>query len=174
MATIYDIDPNDLIDEAAKELQKIDSVKPPEWAIFIKTGHSKQRPPVRKDWWYVRAAAILRKVYRRGPIGVSKLKCMYGGKKNKGVGSEHFYKGSGNVIRKILQQLEKAEFLRQGKVGFHKGRIITPKGKKFLDGVATKVQGPKKEVKAEAKPAETKEAPKVEEKKAEEVKPKNG
>jgi small subunit ribosomal protein S19e len=166
MATIYDIESNELIEAAAKELQSIESVKPPEWAMFVKTGHSKQRPPVRKDWWYVRAAAILRKIYRMGPIGVSKLRTMYGGRKNRGAAAEHSYKGSGNVIRKILQQLEKAEFVRQGKVGFHKGRIITAKGKSFLDKVATKVYGVKgKESKKveEAKPAEAekpKEAPK--------------
>jgi small subunit ribosomal protein S19e len=161
MATIYDIDPTELIEEVAKELRKIDSVKPPVWATFIKTGHSKERPPIRNDWWYVRAAAVLRKVYRFGPVGVSKLRSMYGAKKNRGAKAEHFYKGSGNVIRKILQQLEKAEFLRQGKIGIHKGRIITPKGKSFLDKIATKLKGSGKEVKpkVEEKPAEK---PKVE------------
>ena len=162
MATIYDIDPTELIEEAAKELQKIDSVKPPIWATFVKTGHSKERPPARNDWWYVRAAAVLRKVYRLGPVGVSKLRGMYGSKKNRGARGEHFYKGSGNAIRKILQQLEKAEFLRQGKIGVHKGRIITPKGKSFLDKIATKLKGSAKEAKVEAKPTETKEAPKAE------------
>ena len=168
MATIYDVEQNELIEAAAKELQGIDAVKPPEWAMFVKTGHSKQRPPVRKDWWYVRAAAILRKIYRMGPIGVSKLRTMYGGRKNRGAAAEHSYKGSGNVIRKVLQQLEKAEFVKQGKVGFHKGRIITAKGKSFLDKVATKLYGVKgKETKKveEAKPVEKKEAPKQEPKK---------
>ncbi|MBW2984405.1 30S ribosomal protein S19e [Candidatus Woesearchaeota archaeon] len=175
MAIIYDIDATELVEEAAKELQKIEAIKPPAWALFIKTGHSKERPPARNDWWYVRAAAVLRKVYRFGPIGVSKLRGMYGSKKNRGAKAEHFYKGSGNVIRKILQQLEKAEFLRQGKIGIHKGRIITPKGKKFLDKIATKLKGPKKEVKAEEKPKpeakpKAKQAPKAEAKPATEVK----
>jgi small subunit ribosomal protein S19e len=169
MATIYDIEPNELIEAAAKELQSVDAVQPPEWAQFVKTGHSKEKPPVRKDWWYVRAAAVLRKVYRAGPIGVSKLRTMYGGKKNRGVKAEHSYKGSGSVIRKVLQQLEKAEFLRKGKVGVHKGRIITAKGKSFLNKVATKIYGVKgKESKKveEAKPVEA-EKPKVEAPKAE-------
>lgn len=179
MTTIYDIGATELIEEAAKELKSVEAVKPPAWAIYVKTGHSKERPPAREDWWHVRTAAVLRKVYRFGPIGVSKLRGMYGSKKNCGSKSEHFYKGSGNVIRKILQQLEKAEFVRHGKVGIHKGRIITPKGKKFLDKVATKLKGARKEVKVEkeakvekkeAKQAEVKpkaEAPKVEKPKVE-------
>ncbi|MBW2980599.1 30S ribosomal protein S19e [Candidatus Woesearchaeota archaeon] len=183
MSTIYDIDATELIEEAAKELKSVEAIKPPVWAIFVKTGHSKERPPARKDWWHVRTAAVLRKVYRFGPIGVSKIRGMYGAKKNKGSAAEHSYKGSGNVIRKVLQQLEKAEFVRQGKIGLHKGRIITPKGRKFLDDIATKLKSTKKEVKVEEKPeakpkaevkpkaketeAKPKEAKPVEEKKAE-------
>jgi len=45
---------------------------------------------------------------------------------------EKFYKGSGNIIRKILQQLEKAELIKQNEQG-RKGRIVTNKGRSFLD-----------------------------------------
>ncbi len=170
MVTIYDVDPNELIEEAAKELQKMDSIQAPDWAPFVKTGHSKERPPVRKDWWYIRAAAVLRKIYRMGPIGVSKLRNMYGGRKNLGVAAEHTYPGSGNIVRKVLQQLEKADLVRQGKIGVHKGRIITPKGKLFLDKIAAKIKGSGKEVKEPSKEAKKeepkKEAPKADKPKA--------
>ena len=107
MATIYDVDPSELIKKAASNLKKIDAIKEPSWAKFVKTGMSKERPPVELDWWYARAASVLRKVYILGPVGVSKLRRKYGGSKNRGVKPEHFYKGSGNIIRKILQQLER-------------------------------------------------------------------
>jgi small subunit ribosomal protein S19e len=139
MATIYDVPINDLIEEVAKELKNVQEIKPPAWTIFAKTGMHKERPPVRQDWWYVRTAAVLRKVRTHGPIGVSKLRTNYGGKKNRGHRPEKFFKGSGSVIRKALQQLEKAGLIKKTQVGKHFGRIITPKGISLLDKSAGKV-----------------------------------
>ncbi|MBW2975285.1 30S ribosomal protein S19e [Candidatus Woesearchaeota archaeon] len=159
--TIYDVDATELIEALAKELQKLEAVKEPAWAHFVKTGAHKERIPARDDWWYVRAASVLRKVRLKGPIGVSKLRVLYGGKKNMGYAPERFKKGSGNIIRKILQQLEKAELIKKEKKNVHKGRIITPKGIKLMDNTATKIAGPrpaegqKAQKKADAaKPAE--------------------
>jgi len=176
--TIYNVDPTELVEELAKELQKIESINPPKWAIFVKTGANKERPPARKDWWYVRAASVLRKVRFKGPIGVSKLKTLYGGKKNRGYAPERFKKGSGNILRKILQQLEKAELLKKGEKGVHKGRLITPKGIKLMNNVANRIYGNKPakkiEVKPEVKdipaPKKKKEEPKLKEKTEELVK----
>ena len=151
MASVYDADQSELVDKAAEELKKINEIKPPEWVIFVKTGTHKERPPVEKDWWYTRSASVLRLVYRLGPIGVSKLRVKYGGKKNRGVKPGRFYKGSGNIIRKILQQLEKAGFIKQGEKGKHKGRIITKEGKSLLDKVATKIVKGARTVKKEEK-----------------------
>jgi len=151
MATIYDIDPSELIKKAASILKSNDNIKEPIWAKFVKTGTSKERPPVEIDWWYTRTASVLRKIYILGPIGVNKLRNKYGGKKNRGHKPEKFYPGSGNIIRKILQQLEKAELIKYTEKSVHKGRVITPKGKKFLDKIATEITGvikPKKETKA--------------------------
>ena len=116
MASIYDVSPNDLIERAAVELAKLPEIAPPEWAKYVKTGHFHKRPPVREDWWYVRAAAILRAIYSKGPVGVQKLRTKYGGRKRRGHPTEHVYKGSGNLIRKILQQLEHAKLIQQGAV----------------------------------------------------------
>lgn len=150
MPTMYDVDSQELIEKAAEELKKIPEIKAPEWAPFVKTGMHKERPPVKGDWWYLRTASVLRTVYRLGPVGVSKLRAKYGGKKNRGHKKEHFYKGSGNILRKSLQQLEKAGFVKFAEKGVHKGRIITPKGRSFLDRIATQIQGvkPKQETKA--------------------------
>ena len=104
MANIYSCDPSELVEKAGVELKKIEIIKPTEWAAFVKTGMHKERPPLNNDWWFIRTASILRKVYVSGPIGVSKLRTKYGGKKNRGVKTEHFYKGSGSIIRKIMQQ----------------------------------------------------------------------
>ncbi len=163
MATMYDADAQELIVKAAEELKKIPEIKAPEWAPFVKTGMHKERPPANKDWWYLRTASVLRTVYRLGPVGVSKLRTKYGGRKSRGVKKRHQYKGSGNILRKVLQQLEKAGFVKFAEKGIHKGRIVTPKGKSFLDKIASQIQGqkPRQEIKAEEKPQDKKEAKEI-------------
>lgn len=142
MANPFDVSQEELVQEIAKDLKKLADFKPPDWAIFVKTGHFKQRPPVDKDWWYLRAASVFRKIYLQGPIGVSKLRTLYGGKKNRGAKPEHFCKASGNILRKILQQLEKAGFAIQASKGGHRGRILTPKGKSLVDKAARRLIKP--------------------------------
>ena len=134
---INDIPKNELIERAAKQLQSVEAVKAPDWAMFVKTGTFKDRQPARDDWWHVRAAAVLRRLAAsRGPLGVQKLRVLYGGKKNRGHKPERFYRGSGNILRKVLQQLEKAGFVKQMEKGNHKGRVATPEGFAFLGKIA--------------------------------------
>jgi len=159
---LNDVYPNDLIEKAAEELKKVEAIKPPVWASIAKTGVHKERAPAEKDWWYKRAAAVLRSVYLLGPIGVAKLRLKYGGKKRRGHQPPVFKKGSGSVIRKVLQQLDKAGFTKFLEKGTRKGRIITPKGKSFLDKIAVRL--------AKAKPKPKTAKPKPEEKPAEETK----
>lgn len=153
MGTIYNSNPSELIEKAAEELKKVESVKAPEWSIFVKTGMHKERPPVKNDWWQMRAASVLRQVYIKGPIGVSKLRNKYGGKKNRGMKKSHFFKGSGSIIRKIMQQLEKEGFVKKEESGVHKGKVITKEGKQFLDNIASKIAVQVQKPKKEAKPA---------------------
>tara|TARA_Y100000310_G_scaffold154817_2_gene154344 strand:+ start:1274 stop:1867 length:594 start_codon:yes stop_codon:yes gene_type:complete len=180
MASINDVNATELIEKAAVELQKNENIKAPEWAAYVKTGRAKERVPARKDWWFVRSASVLRTIHGYGPIGVSKLKVKYGSKKRRGYKPSRFYPGSGNIIRKILQQLEKAGYLKKEDKMQHKGRVVTPAGRSFLDKLATeiykntvkeapkpKVEEKKPEVKKVEKAPEVK---KVEEKKVEEKK----
>ncbi len=139
MVTIYDVDQQELVERAAEELKKVNAVKPPVWAGYVKTGVSKERPPANDCWWYLRAASILKTVYKLGPIGVSKLKTKYGSRQRRGVAPPIFRRGSGNIIRKSLQQLEKAGLIKHVEKGVHKGKIITPAGKSFLDRVAADI-----------------------------------
>ena len=122
---------NDVIEKLAVKLRS--SVNPPEWASYVKTGHGKQRPPVREDWWFIRSAAVLLSIQKLGPVGVSKLSVKYGTRKNNGVRPESFSRGSRNVIRKVLQQLESAGLIKQEEVGVHKGRIVTKDAVKLIN-----------------------------------------
>jgi len=136
MVTVNDVDPQDLINLTKEELKKMKEIVPPEWSLWVKTGVSRERPPEQDDWWFIRTAAVLRKVYLNGPIGIERLRKEFGGRKNRGHKPEHFYPGSGSIMRKILQQLEEVGLVK--KLG-RKGRVISPKGQKFLDNLAYKL-----------------------------------
>ncbi len=139
MRKYFNVNPTKLIERTAQELEKLEQIKPEEWASFVKTGTNRQRPPVQENWWYLRAAAVLRKVMKLGPIGTEKLRTKYGGSKNRGFKPEQFRKASGNIIRKILQQLEAANLIKKKEKGAHKGRVITKEGKELLDKAANEV-----------------------------------
>jgi small subunit ribosomal protein S19e len=139
MATIYDINANELIEKASEELKKL--VKAPPWTSYIKTGAGKERPPVDKDWYYKRLASVIRRIYiNKDPIGANRLRIRYGNKRNIGMCGERVYKGSGKIIRTCLQQLEQLQFIKNVEKGKHKGKIITSKGKSFLDKLAKQVK----------------------------------
>ena len=140
MKTPFDVNASAFIEKTASELAKMNGLERPEWARFVKTGRFKERPPSNDNWWHLRAASILRKIYTmKGPIGVNKLRTLYGGKKNRGHKPEAYYDGSGKIIRVILQQLEKEGLIRQTAKGVHKGRAVTPKGKSLLDKLAKNI-----------------------------------
>jgi small subunit ribosomal protein S19e len=136
MATVYDVPADLLIQRVADKLKEMDEFKPPEWAAFVKTGVHKERAPEQRDWWYIRVAAIFRKVYTDGPVGIERLRTVYGGRKRRGVEPPKFRKGSGSIIRKALQQLEKAGFVKQTS----EGRVVTPQGRSFLDKTAAELK----------------------------------
>ena len=138
MSDIYEIEAEKLIVAIAEELKKNPDFKIPEWAYFVKTGISKSRPPVDREWWYKRAASILRQAYTRGIIGVNRLRTKYGSKQNRGVRPKKFKKASGKNIRVILQQAEKAGFLEKFKGTKRTGRRLTPQGREFLEKIASK------------------------------------
>jgi small subunit ribosomal protein S19e len=136
MTTAHEVPGDRLVKETAEEVKDLDAVEPPEWANFAKTGRGRELPPEDDDWWYVRTASLLRKVYTEGPIGVSRLKKAYGGKDRKGVERSHHEEGSGSVIRTALQQLEEEDLVQQKG---SEGRVVSSEGQKFLDGIASDI-----------------------------------
>ncbi len=136
MTTVYDVPPNELIEYVAKKLEGMEEFKPPEWSAYVKTGVHKERSPEQQNWWYLRVSAVFRKVYTDGPVGIERLRTAYGGRKRRGSKPPKFRKGSGAIIRKALQQLESAGFVEK-KDG---GRVVTSKGRSFLDKCATELK----------------------------------
>jgi len=160
MTTIHEVKSDQLIEKTAVELKKLPELKQPPWAIFVRTGMHKERSPVNADWWYIRAAAVLRKIALLGPLGVNKLRTKYGGRKRRGHKPSHFYKGSGSIIRKILQGLEKSGLIKPVEKGVHKGRVITAKGNLLLINIVSQITGKpiarKEKKKPEVKPKQEK------------------
>jgi len=135
MVSVQEVDTQQLIRETAERLKER-GLEMPVWAGFVKTGRSRERPPQQENWWWIRGASLLRKVYLKRQ-GISKLRKAYSGRKNLGHGPEHSFLGSGKIIRVLLQQLEAEGLLRKEK---GKGRVISPQGQKFLDGIAKELQ----------------------------------
>jgi small subunit ribosomal protein S19e len=136
MVTIYDVSSEKVIEKLAEKLKEAKSVSPPEWADFAKTGRHTEKAPIQPDWWYTRAASVLRKVYIKGPIGTSKLSAEYGGFADRGSRPNKAVKGSRSIARKCLMQLESSGLVTKDK---NNGRIITAKGQALLDSVAKDV-----------------------------------
>lgn len=137
MSTVYDVPAWELIQEVAEILKKEHAeVTPPPYSQFWKTGVFKEKAPESPDWWYIRCASILRKVYLTGPVGISRLRTVYGGRNRGDVKLAHFTKGSGSIIRKAFQQLHKAGLLE---IVEGKGRRISGKGKSLLDKASHQV-----------------------------------
>ncbi len=137
MVTVRDVHPKNLLPLVKEKLKKIEEIKPPEWSKFVKTGVSRQRPPEQKDFWYIRSSSILRRIYLDGPVGVERMRTFYGGLKRRGTAPSRARKGSGTIIRNILQQLEEAGLVKTKE---KMGRVITPKGQKMLDNLAYKAR----------------------------------
>jgi small subunit ribosomal protein S19e len=137
---VYNMDPREYNLKLANALKEIPEFQEPEWARFVKSSSSKERPIEDEEFWYKRAASILKQIYRRGIVGVSRLRTKYGSKKNRGSKPERFVRAGGKIIRTILQQSDKAGFticIKDPKSVRDKktGRKLTEKGKKFLEEI---------------------------------------
>ncbi len=137
---VFTKDPEKFIASLAEKLKAVPEFIVPEWSFFVKSGTSRQRPPISSDFWFVRSASILRQLYIRGVVGVGKLRTRYGTRKDRGGNPDEFRKAGGKIIRTILQQAESAGFVE--KVSrFQHGRRLTPKGREFLDSIEVENKG---------------------------------
>jgi len=140
MNPVYELDAQEYNLKLAEALKKIPEFKEPEWAQFVKSGPAKERPIEDSDFWYKRAASILRQIYKKNTVGVNRLKTRYGSKKDRGMRPEKFKKAGGKIIRIILQQADKIGFTEiikpvKGVRTKKPGRQLTQKGKDFLEGI---------------------------------------
>jgi len=140
MNPVYELDAQEYNLKLAEALKKIPEFKEPEWVAFVKSSPSKERPIEDVNFWYKRAASILRQIYKKKIVGVNRLKTKYGSKRNRGFKPEKFMKAGGKIIRTILQQSDQAGFTEIAKdiKGIREkkpGRQLTQKGKEFMEAV---------------------------------------
>lgn len=128
-----------LIEAISEELKSKDKIfQPPKWANFVKLSVAQENAPEqRKDWWFIRVASVLRKIYLHGPMGVMHLRKMYGGRLNRGSKPEKTARGSGAIVRHAIHQLEKGGYVS---LVAGEGRVVTPAGRSFVDSMAYKVK----------------------------------
>jgi len=135
MAKVYDVPASILINRLS-EILKNEDIPAPEWAQFVKTGTHAEKPPQNSDWWHVRCASILRKIYFHGPISVNELRSIYGSGRPVGYGAAHHKDASGAIIRNAIHGLEKLGYLEKVE---KKGRVISKQGMQKLDRLATEI-----------------------------------
>jgi len=132
--TIFSKDAEKFVLALAAKLKEMSEFEVPEWAGFVKSGVSRERPPVDDDFWYIRAASVLRQLYIKGVVGVGRLRTRYGSRKDRGGKACKFRKASGKIIRVILQQSEAAGLVEKVDRSQH-GRRLTQDGKDLLDSI---------------------------------------
>jgi small subunit ribosomal protein S19e len=129
MVNAHDVPSAKLIPALAEQMKSVSSVQEPDWARWVKTGSHAERPPADSNWWFTRAASLMRKLYLHGPVGLGDLERSYGGSKALKYYPKHHRDAGGSNIRKILKQLEQAELVTKTP----KGRVLSPKGRAMLD-----------------------------------------
>jgi small subunit ribosomal protein S19e len=132
--TIFAQNPEKYVPALAEALKNVPEFEAPEWVMYVKTGVSRERPPMDEDFWFTRSASILRQLYIHGVVGVGKLRTRYGSRKDKGGRPDKFYKASGKIIRVILQQAEAAGLVEKV-LRMQHGRRLTQAGRDFLDSI---------------------------------------
>lgn len=137
MISPREVDPQKFNSTLKEELKKVKDISPPSWSRFVKSGVHRERIPQQEDFWHVRSAAVLRRLYLDNSAGVDRLRSYFGGKKRRGHKPAHFREASGSIIRKIIQQLESAGLVEKN--ANKQGRKLTAQGKKLLDKIAYEV-----------------------------------
>lgn len=134
--TVRDVAAPDFIAAYAEVLKNNDMFEVPKWADIVKTGVHKELAPYDPDWYFVRAAAVVRKVYLRQGTGVGALRKRFGGNYRRGAAPERHQDCAGGHIRSILLNLDKLKITEKTEKG---GRRITRIGQQALDLVAGQV-----------------------------------
>ncbi|MDG7048041.1 MAG: 30S ribosomal protein S19e [Nitrososphaerota archaeon] len=135
MPTVFDVKSDLLLKRASDYFKQSTILQPMPYLQYVKSGSHTTHQPINQDWWYIRAASLLRKVYTKGPISLKELEKEYGGRKRIGYRIAHHRDAGSSIIRKLLIQLQAANLVTKTP----KGRIITPEGRSLMDKLSAQV-----------------------------------
>lgn len=102
VTSLRDVSAAEFIRAYAAHLKKSGKLTLPDWVDYVKTAPGREMPPLDPDWYYVRAAALARKIYLNHGLGVGALAHWFGKAKAVGNKPQHHHKASRKVIRSIL------------------------------------------------------------------------
>ncbi|KAK2195938.1 bifunctional Ribosomal protein S19e/Winged helix DNA-binding domain superfamily/Ribosomal protein S19e [Babesia duncani] len=124
--SLKDCDADMFIAAFAEHMKLKGWIECPKWIDYAKTSVAKELSPQNPNWFYIRAAAILRHLYFHPDSGIGRLRKVYSSRKRNGCAPNHTCKASGKIIRTIVQQLESVGLLEQDML--KRGRRLSRKG----------------------------------------------
>ena len=134
--SVNDINGPTFIKYFSRHLRRTGKMELPKWIDYVKTSCSRYNAPANPDWYYVRAASIIRRIYLTPGVGVGALRHMYGRLNRRTKGRPHHTPASGSIIRHIFHQLEKLQLVEKTPSG---GRRVTNAGRRDLDRISSQI-----------------------------------
>ena len=140
--TVFDAPANKFVNQVAAFFKEKNIIKIPKYASLVKTSRSHDCEPINPDYFYYKAAAIVRKLYRTKSknVGVGSLRVKYSKKERRGSQPHKTFRAGGKIIREIVIQLKNAGYLKNygGKEDeTNSGLFLTQKGRSELDKIAS-------------------------------------
>lgn len=136
MATVKDIPADKFIAALAAHLEASNKFPAPKNVDIIKLATINELAPQNEKWYYIRLAAVFRKIYIHNGIGAGALAIAFGGNGTTSIAhkKEHTYNGARGNIRYAMKQLDAAKFT--AKKNGKNGRFLTDAGRRELDTIA--------------------------------------
>ena len=139
--TVLDVPSNKFINQLASFLKEKNIIKIPKYAPLVKTSRANDCEPINPDYFYYKAAAIVRKLYltKSKNAGVGSLRVMFSKKERRGSQPPKTFRAGGKIIREIVIQLKNADYVKNhgGKEETYSGLYLTKKGRSELDKIAS-------------------------------------
>jgi len=136
-ATVRDVPANKWVKAMAQQFKREGKILVPNCADLVKTSHGRERAPQSVDWYYLRAAAVLRRIYLRPGTGYGGLGKAFGNLKNRGSKPERTFRAAVGPLHWACKSLEGLKLIAKGR---GKGRVVTREGRKRADTVAFNVK----------------------------------
>ena len=140
--TVLDAPANKLVNQVAAFFKEKNIIKIPKYASLVKTSRANDCEPINPDYFYYKAAAIVRKLYatKSKNVEVGSLRVMFSKKERRGSQPPKTFKAGGKIIREIVIQLKNADYVKnyeRKEDETNSGLYLTKTGRSELDKIAS-------------------------------------